>query len=225
MEALRILLDCLLFWLRKKTLVRECGVCFFLLHDQQWIKSKSFSSFLSLCEDAAEEVNCRKMVLQVFELDVATPHPGIVIEGPVASRETNGGWVTLRATRPLTADNHQWAVKILDHGEGNDGSGLMVGLLPKLTSSSIPSMGTKYVSELGGWCLSRAGESYGTWKCEKLPFHTGSVLEFDLDVQGRTLHVVSGRDRAVGHIPSLTDADELYPAFSMYYLSQKVMFV
>jgi hypothetical protein len=165
------------------------------------------------------------MVLQLFEVDSTTPHPGVVIDGVVASRETNGGWVTLKAVRPLSADNHQWGIKVLDHGEGNDGSGLMVGLLPRLSVSSVSSMGTKYISELGGWCLSRAGESYGAWKCEKLPFHTGCVLEFDLDMQGRTLHVVCGRERAVGHIPSLTDGDELYPAFSMYYLNQKVMFV
>jgi hypothetical protein len=165
------------------------------------------------------------MGLRVFEIDATTQHPGIIVEGAVASRETNGGWVTLRATRPLSPDDHQWGVKILDQGEGNDGSGLMVGILPKVSPATVASLGSKYISELGGWCLSRAGENYGAWKCEKLPFSTGCVLEFDLDFATKTLHIVCGRDRAVGHLPALTEADEVYPAFSMYYLNQKVMFV
>ena len=165
------------------------------------------------------------MGLTIFEIDSTSPHPGIIIDGQVASRETNGGWVTLRSTKPLTSDNHQWAVKVLDHGEGNDGSGLMLGLLPKLNSSNVASMGSKYVSELGGWCFSRAGESYGSWKCEKVPFRSGDVIEFDLDVAAKTLQVVCGKERAIGHIGSLTDADELFPAFSMYYLNQKLRFV
>lgn len=165
------------------------------------------------------------MGLMKFVIDPTTPHPGITIEGPIASRETNGGWVTIRSTQPLTPDNHQWAMKIIDQGEGNDGSGLMLGIVPKLTSNNIASLGGKFISELGGWCISRAGESYGSWKCEKISFGTGMVVEFDLDVVSKTVHVVCGKERALGHIPALTDSEELYPAFSMYYLNQKVQFV
>lgn len=166
------------------------------------------------------------MVLQFFELDTTTPHPGIIIaDGLLASRETNGGWVTLRATQPLTPENRQWAVRIVDQGEGNDGSGLMVGLLPRLSPGNVTNMGSKYVSELGGWCLSRAGESYGSWKCEKMVFNSGSVIEFELDATNKTLHVVCGKERGTGHIPALSETEEVYPAFSMYYLNQKVMFV
>jgi hypothetical protein len=166
------------------------------------------------------------MGLQVFEVDVSTPHPGVVVgENGVISRETNGGWVTLRTTTPLSAEQRQWGVKILDQGEGNDGSGLMVGLLPRVPSQQASSMGSKYISELGGWCISRAGESYGSWKCDRLPFATGSVLEFDLDVSSKTLYVVCGKDRAVAHLPGLTEDDAVYPAVSMYYLNQKVTFV
>lgn len=165
------------------------------------------------------------MGLKVFDIDGTTPHPGIIIDGLVAARETNGGWVTLRSTVPLTSDNHQWALKVIDQGEGNDGSGLMMGLLPKLSPSNAASMGTKYISELGGWCFSRAGESYGQWKCEKMPFVSGSVVEFDLDIASKTLYIVSGRERAVGHIPLLIETEEYYPAFSMYYLNQRMTFV
>lgn len=166
------------------------------------------------------------MVLAFYELDTSTPHPGIVIvDGLLASRETNGGWVTLRATQPLSADNRQWGVRVVDQGEGTDGSGLMVGLLPRLSPGNVGNMGTKYISELGGWCLSRAGESYGAWKCEKIVFGTSSVVEFELDVASKTLHIVCGKERGTGHIPALSETEELYPAFSMYYLNQKVMFV
>lgn len=165
------------------------------------------------------------MGLTVFEIDSTTPHPGITIDNSLATRETNGGWVTIRSTKPLSAENHQWAMKVVDQGEGNDGSGLMLGLLPKLSPGNVSNMGGKYISELGGWCISRAGESYGSWKCEKLPYHTGSVVEFELDVGSKTLHIVCGKERALGHIPVLNEAEELFPAFSMYYLNQKVMFV
>lgn len=165
------------------------------------------------------------MVLVAFDIDDTTPHPGIKVEDGVAFRVTNGGWVTLKSSQPLTPNNRQWGVKIVDQGEGSDGSGLMLGVLPKLHSNTISIMSTKYISEMGGWCLSRAGESYGSWKCERIPFGTGSVVEFELDSVAKTLHVVCGDVKAVGHIPSLAETEEYYPAVSMYYLNQKVVFV
>jgi len=165
------------------------------------------------------------MGITIFELDSTTLHPGVVIDSDgVATRDTNGGWVTLRATQPLTPQCHQWAVKILDHGEGADGSGLMLGLMPKVHPHNAGSLASKYISELGGWCISRAGECYGSWKCERLSFSTGCVVEFDLDFSTKQLHIVCGKDHAIGHIPQLTD-DELYPAVSLYYMNQKVCFV
>jgi hypothetical protein len=166
------------------------------------------------------------MGLVPFSVDTTTLHPGVIVgDNGVISRETNGGWVTLRTTAPLSVDRRQWGIKILDQGEGNDGSGLMVGLLPRVPAQQVSSMGSKYISELGGWCISRAGESYGAWKCDRMPFATGSVLEFDIDVGSKTLYVVCGKERAVAHLPGLTEDEPVYPAVSMYYLNQKVIFV
>ena len=93
---------------------------------------------------------------------------------------------------------------------------------PGLFQAAVALLGTKYISELGGWCLSRAGDSYGTWKCDRLPFGAGSVVEFELDAAAKTVHVVCGRECGVGHIAALTDGEELYPAISLYYSGQKV---
>ncbi|CBH18449.1 uncharacterized protein TEOVI_000711900 [Trypanosoma equiperdum] len=165
------------------------------------------------------------MGLEIFEIDTSTPHTGVVIDGTTACREANSGWVTLRAKTPLSAGQCQWAMKVIDQGEGNDGSGLMMGLLPRLNSQQEVAMGSKYISELGGWCLSRAGDSYGCWKCDKMPFSTGCVVEFDWDAASRTLYIVSGKRKASGHIPNVSEADVVYPAFSMFYLNQKLAFV
>ena len=165
------------------------------------------------------------MVLIPFQIDTSLVHPGVRTEDGIATKETNGGWVTLRATKSLSPGNHQWGIKIIDQGEGADGSGLMVGLLPNFVgSSNTLSYGTKYISELGGWCFSRAGQTYGNWKCEKLPFGTGAVVEFDADFSTNTITITNGREKAVGHIPALRDV-ETFPAFSLYYLNQKVTFV
>ncbi|CCW62747.1 unnamed protein product [Phytomonas sp. EM1] len=165
------------------------------------------------------------MGLEVFEIDLTTPHHGVFVDRYSVQRETNGGWVTLRARTPLTAENHQWAVRILDQGEGSDGSGLMLGLLPQLSPQLAASMESRYISELGGWCLSRAGDSYGSWKCEKMHFFTGCVVEFDWDATTGSLYIVCGKRRATGIISAATEAQALYPAISMYYLNQKVAFV
>lgn len=166
------------------------------------------------------------MGLEIFEIESSTPHPGVAIEsGTIAQRDTNGGWVTMRSKEPLSARNHQWALRILDQGESNDGSGLMIGLLPQLNGPMVSAMGSKYIAELGGWCISRAGEVYGDWKVERVSFGTNSVIEFDFDASSGALHIVCGKRSVSGHIPSLSDADVVYPAFSLYYLNQKVAFV
>eukprot|EP00759_Apiculatamorpha_spiralis_P000542 PhF_6_TR10189/c0_g1_i1/m.15801 len=120
------------------------------------------------------------MVVQIYTFDTSTSRTGVRLEEDgMAVKEANGGWVSLRSTQPLTPSNPHWAIKIVDHGESPDASGLMVGLLPKLSPGSAQQMGTKYISELGGWCLSRAGEYYGAWKCERVSFGTGSVVEME----------------------------------------------
>eukprot|EP01012_Entosiphon_sulcatum_P022284 TRINITY_DN27217_c0_g1_i1.p1 TRINITY_DN27217_c0_g1~~TRINITY_DN27217_c0_g1_i1.p1 ORF type:complete len:165 (+),score=25.72 TRINITY_DN27217_c0_g1_i1:76-570(+) len=160
-----------------------------------------------------------------LQIDTALTHPGVRVEEGTATKETNGGWVTLRATKSLSPGNRQWGVKIIDQGEGADGSGLMLGLLPNTVGSSNSlSFGTKYISELGGWCFSRAGQVYGVWKSDKLSFGTGSVVEFDADFTTNTITITNGREKAIGHIPNLRDM-EVFPAFSLYYLNQKVTFV
>ncbi|CAJ1011208.1 hypothetical protein Q4I28_006521 [Leishmania naiffi] len=165
------------------------------------------------------------MGLDVLEIDPATPHPGVTIDGTTAQRETNGGWVTLRSKTPLSTTNHQWAIRILDQGEGADGSGLMIGLLPQLSAQMASATGGKYISELGGWCISRAGDTYGAWKCDRFPYSTDCVVEFDWDAATGTVYMVSGNKKGTGHIPGLKESDVLYPAVSMYYLNQKVAFV
>lgn len=156
---------------------------------------------------------------------MSTPHPGVAIDGSTAQRDTNGGWVTVRAKEPLSCSNHQWGVRIIDQGEGADGSGLMLGLLPQLSSQLTSAMGSKYISELGGWCISRAGDCYGAWKCDEISFSTGCVVEFDFDAASGNLYVVCGKRSVSGRISSLTDSDAVFPAFSLYYLNQKVVFV
>lgn len=163
------------------------------------------------------------MGADTFTIDNTTPHAGIIVESNTLTREQTTGWVTLRATRPLTTTNRTFAVRIIDVGQSSDGSGLMLGLLPRLPTAAVALLGTKYISELGGWCLSRAGDCYGTWKCDRIPFTAGSVVEFEVDFATKTVHVVCGKDSAVGHIASLGDAEEVFPAVSMYYTGQKVV--
>ena len=158
-----------------------------------------------------------------FFIDDSTPHAGIIVSGNTLVREQTSGWVTLRATHALTSNCRTFAVRIVDVGQSSDGSGLMIGLLPKLPSSAVALLGTKYISELGGWCLSRAGDCYGTWKCDRIPFTAGSVVEFEVDFATKTVHVVCGKEVAVGHIASLSEAEEVYPAISLYYTGQKVV--
>ena len=166
-----------------------------------------------------------RLVLEVYVLDTTSPHSGVRVEDGIAVKEANGGWVTLRSTTPLTPSSHQFGVKIIDHGESPDASGLMLGLLPRLSSNVVPQMGSKYISELGGWCLSRAGEFYGTWKCERISFVTGTVVEIDVDFASGAVSITCGGERALGHIVGLGDSVEVYPAVSLYYASQRVVFV
>ena len=165
------------------------------------------------------------MGLIPFTIDTSTPHPGVRIEDEVVIKDTNGGWVTLRSSKALSPGNHQWGVKVVDQGDGADGSGLMIGLLPRLQPPATTScLGSKYLSEVGGWCFSRAGQIYGNWKCERLGFSTGSVVELEVDFSSDTVSITCGRDKVVGHIRGIKDA-EVYPAVSLYYINQKVMFV
>eukprot|EP01062_Namystynia_karyoxenos_P059609 TRINITY_DN51042_c0_g1_i1.p1 TRINITY_DN51042_c0_g1~~TRINITY_DN51042_c0_g1_i1.p1 ORF type:complete len:165 (+),score=61.89 TRINITY_DN51042_c0_g1_i1:74-568(+) len=164
------------------------------------------------------------MGLVTFQIDGNSPHPGVRIEDDMAIKDTNGGWVTLRSTKALSPGNHQWALKIHDHGDHSDGSGIMIGMLPKLSPSAVASLGSKYISELGGWCISRAGQVYGPWKMDRITFSTGSVVEWDVDVSREMVTLTCGKDRTCGYVSGLRDA-ELYPAFSLYYLNQKVSFV
>ena len=164
------------------------------------------------------------MGAETYDVDDSTPHTGVTItSGNTLTRDQSAGWVTLRATRPLTSASRTFAVRVLDVGQSSDGSGFMVGLLPRLPTAAVALLGTKYISELGGWCLSRAGDSYGAWKCDRLPFGAGSVVEFEVDMAAKTVHVTCGRECAVGHIAALGDGEELYPAVSLYYAGQKVV--
>jgi hypothetical protein len=161
-----------------------------------------------------------------FTLDDTTPHSGVTLSAGNTAiiRDQSSGWVTIRATRPLSSACRTFAVRVVDVGQSSDGSGLMIGLLPRLPAAAVALLGTKYISELGGWCLSRAGDSYGSWKlADRIPFVSGSVIEFELDAAAKTVHIVCGRESTVGHIAALADNEELFPAISLYYAGQRVV--
>lgn len=170
-----------------------------------------------------------------FAFDVTTPHPGVTIDDEcIVTKDTNGGWVTVKSSTPLSPGNMNWSFKILDQGEGSDGSGLMLGFMAAPLSSYsdwLSSFGRKYIYELGGWCLSRSGILYGSYARDRLPFGTGSVVEFSVDPAASTIELrISGGPywpdtySLVAAAPGVP-AVELYPAVSLFYMDQRVAFV
>ena len=58
------------------------------------------------------------------------------------------GWVTVHATEPISSGVHEWSIKIESQGETSDGSGLMLGIVPK-TFNRYDS----FISQGGGWSV------------------------------------------------------------------------
>ena len=133
------------------------------------------------------------------------------------------GWVTTHVTESLRRGKHEWGISIEHQGETNDGSGLMLGIVPK-TFSKFDS----FISQGGGWCLSRAGKIYGHWRrvdpanTVPLTFGTGDKVIFTLDFDTSRMSVRVGDRTLVGDINGLTA--DVYPAVSLHYRHQHVRF-
>ena len=167
------------------------------------------------------------MGIPVHSFDTMTPHPGIKLENNRATCQTNGNWVTLRSMTALnrysTSTDCTWGVHIIETGESEDLTGIMVGLLPR--KINLSDMKSKYIAEMGGWCISRAGESYGTFQLDELiPFHKGDTIEFMLDFNSSIITIICGKKLINITYPKLLE-DTYYPAVSMYYYNQSVVFV
>ncbi|CBZ24835.1 conserved hypothetical protein [Leishmania mexicana MHOM/GT/2001/U1103] len=156
-----------------------------------------------------------------YLIDSSTPHSDTVIAESSALKPSVG-WVTLQVTEGIRRGIHEWGIKIEHHGESNDGSGLMLGIVPKNF--------TKYdtfISQGGGWCLSRAGKFYGHWRRTDsgggvLTFGTGDRVVLTLDYDAAVMTVRVGDKTVVGELSGLTM--EVFPAISLHYRHQHVRF-
>ncbi|CAJ1041121.1 putative SPRY domain/HECT-domain (ubiquitin-transferase) [Leishmania shawi] len=156
-----------------------------------------------------------------YLIDSSTPHSDTVIAESSALKPSVG-WVTLQVTEGIRRGIHEWGIKIEHHGESNDGSGLMLGIVPKNF--------TKYdtfISQGGGWCLSRAGKFYGHWRRTDtgggvLTFGTGDRIVLTLDYDAAVMTVRVGDKMIVGELSGLTM--EVFPAISLHYRHQHVRF-
>eukprot|EP00760_Papus_ankaliazontas_P037789 PhM_4_TR8751/c0_g1_i1/m.93472 len=157
-----------------------------------------------------------------FFFDITTPHNNaIVSDMSVVKPDVN--WVTVHATECMRAGVHEWSVRIENQGETTDGSGLMLGLVPKAFSRY-----DSFISQGGGWSLSRAGKLYGHWRrvdsnpIAALSFGTGDVVYFELDFDSSRLTVRVGDRSIVGELAGLSG--EVYAAVSLHYRHQHVAF-
>ncbi|GET86999.1 hypothetical protein, conserved [Leishmania tarentolae] len=156
-----------------------------------------------------------------YLIDSSTPHSDTVIAESSALKPSVG-WVTLQVTEGIRRGVHEWGIKIEHHGESNDGSGLMLGIVPKNF--------TKYdtfISQGGGWCISRAGKFYGHWRRTDsgggvLTFATGDRIILTLDYDAAVMTVRVGDKTVVGEVSGLTM--EVFPAISLHYRHQHVRF-
>lgn len=158
-----------------------------------------------------------------FLVDSSTPHGDVVISESSVLKPSLG-WVTCFVTEPLRKGVHEWCVKIDHQGETSDGSGLMLGIVPKHYTKF-----DSFISQGGGWCLSRAGKLYGNWRrvdnhtsVGSLTFATGDRVVFLLDMDAARMTVRVGDKSMVGDIGGLSS--EVYPAVSLHYRHQHVRF-
>ncbi|KPA76362.1 hypothetical protein ABB37_07709 [Leptomonas pyrrhocoris] len=156
-----------------------------------------------------------------FLIDPATPHSDVVIAESSALKQSVG-WVTLQVTEGIRRGIHEWGIKVEHQGESNDESGLMLGILPKSFSKY-----DTFISQGGGWCLSRAGKFYGHWRRTDtgggaLTFGTGDRVVLTLDYEAAVMTVRVGEKVVVGELSGLTM--EVFPAVSLHYRHQHVRF-
>eukprot|EP00754_Rhynchopus_humris_P051646 Rhum_TRINITY_DN9658_c1_g1::Rhum_TRINITY_DN9658_c1_g1_i1::g.34578::m.34578 len=158
-----------------------------------------------------------------FLIDATTPHGDVLVNENRAIKPATG-WVTVHALEPITQGVHEWSIKIENQGETSDGSGLMLGVVPKSFCRY-----DSFISQGGGWCLSRAGKFYGQWKrvegvgsANPLVFCTGDTVLFELDMEAARLTVTVGDRFVVGEVSKLTP--EVFPAVSLHYRQQHVYF-
>ena len=156
-----------------------------------------------------------------FLFDSTTPHGDVIITESSAMKP-GIGWVTVHVTESIRRGVHEWAVKVDHQGETSDGSGLMLGIVPKNFSKF-----DSFISQGGGWCLSRAGKFYGHWRrvdnntsVSSLVFNTGDRVVFTLDVEAARMTVKVGDRYVVGELSNL--CSEVYPAVSLHYRHQHV---
>ncbi|KEG15001.1 putative ubiquitin-protein ligase [Trypanosoma grayi] len=155
-----------------------------------------------------------------FLLDPTTQRGDVIITEATAMKPGNG-WITLQVTEGIRRGVHEWCVKIEHQGETTDGSGLMLGIVPKSFAKY-----DSFISQGGGWCLSRAGKFYGHWRRQdtnaSVVFGTGDRVTFTLDYEAARMTVRVGDKSVVGEISNL--APEVYPAVSLHYRHQFIRF-
>ncbi|CBH17265.1 hypothetical protein, conserved [Trypanosoma brucei gambiense DAL972] len=155
-----------------------------------------------------------------FLLDSTTPRGDAIIT-EVSAMKPGNGWVTLQVTEGIRRGVHEWGVTIENQGETTDGSGLMLGIVPKSFSKY-----DSFISQGGGWCLSRAGKFYGHWRRHEanasVTFGTGDRVIFILDYEAARMTVRVGDKYVVGEISNI--APEVFPAVSLHYRHQFVRF-
>lgn len=156
-----------------------------------------------------------------YLIDPSTPHSDVVIAESSALKPSVG-WVTLQVTEGIRRGIHEWGIKIEHQGESNDESGLMLGIVPKSFSKY-----DTFISQGGGWCLSRAGKFYGHWRRTDtgggaLTFGTGDRVVLTLDYDAAVMTVRVGEKVVVGELSGLTM--EVFPSVSLHYRHQHVRF-
>ncbi|CAD2219660.1 hypothetical protein AGDE_05922 [Angomonas deanei] len=156
-----------------------------------------------------------------FLIDASTPHGDVMITESSAMKPSVG-WVTLPVTEGIRQGVHEWCITIVNQGETTDGSGLMIGLIPKNFSKY-----DSFISQGGGWCISRAGKFYGHWKrrdssTSTISFGTGDRVIFTFDYKAAMMTVRVGSKSVVGELNSLTG--EVFPAASLHYRNQHIRY-
>ena len=179
------------------------------------------ASVMSFVDQMQSRVEKSSAPRKSFLIDPSTPHSDVVVAESSALKPSVG-WVTLQVTEGIRRGIHEWAVKIEHQGESNDESGLMLGIVPKNFSKY-----DTFISQGGGWCISRAGKFYGHWRRTDtgggaLTFGTGDRVVLTLDYDAAVMTVRVGEKVVVGELSGLTM--EVFPAVSLHYRHQHIRF-
>eukprot|EP00796_Vickermania_ingenoplastis_P004217 gene4217-3049_t len=177
----------------------------------------------SLVQEMNEGVS-RCAPLKNFLINPSTPRGDVTLT-EFSARKSRLGWVTLPAMEGISRGIHEWCIKIEHQGDSTDASGLMVGIVPTTFTKFIDS----YISQGGGWCLSRAGKFYGDWvpvdsrkNSSKISFGTGDSVILTLDYEAASMTIRVDKNVVVREINNLSP--EVFPAISLHYAGQHVRF-